>query len=290
MSRPGGELQRRVRATMVDAGGYWRPLAAVARLLEELGELAELPTVDRGALAGELADLWIITTALADQFLAEVPPPGSGNRRGGATVATLLAAAGPIARIVNHYDGPKVPRGTIGSLAEAIASFHGELGAFASEHGVELAAAVAAKLGEIRARGDIERFGRDGFDASTAPVLAASTAPGLPSRLWGAPDLGPRADAAERAAAARGPLETFAKAARAERLDGFVIAGPETVAAAAPGAWLGALVAAIDPAGEIDGFTVSAAPLRASWLLEASGRVLALIEPGRRAFSRRPAG
>jgi NTP pyrophosphatase (non-canonical NTP hydrolase) len=83
--------RERVRAAMRQVGGYWRPLAAVARLQEELGELAELlmtctPDIEQHAAdlaerwpselaeqcASELADLWIISTALADQFLGAV--------------------------------------------------------------------------------------------------------------------------------------------------------------------------------------------------------------------------
>ncbi len=71
---------------MLAAGGYWRPLAAVARLLEELGELSELLFVGdepAGGIAGELADLWIITTALADQFLDRGGRPGERFGGGG---------------------------------------------------------------------------------------------------------------------------------------------------------------------------------------------------------------
>src|SRR5947209_7312422 len=104
--------QRLVRETMIAAGGYWRPLAAVARLLEELGELSELLYSGGEAPDGlpeELADLWIITAALADQFLAEVDEPGE-VAAAEVDLGALVAAAGPVARVVNHYDGPKVPR------------------------------------------------------------------------------------------------------------------------------------------------------------------------------------
>ncbi len=80
MARREVSTQEQVRTTLGAVGGYWRPLAAVARLLEELGELAEIlmsPTPDAGDLAEELADLWIITTALADQFLWDVAEPDS---------------------------------------------------------------------------------------------------------------------------------------------------------------------------------------------------------------------
>jgi hypothetical protein len=317
----GGESQRLVRETMIAAGGYWRPLAAVARLLEELGELLEL--LDGGAtpeLGGELADLWIITTALADQFLAEVPEPGgvtgenggrgvlgvevaeptgvtgeNGERgalaadaikpRGDAGTAgdpagaRLVVAAGPIARVVNHYDGPKVPREGVPmpSLTASIAGFHDRLCALAAALGVDLADAVRSKLHAIRRRGDIERFARDGFDPSTAPVLARLGGdPLLPARLWGAPDLSPTSSPQEWAEAISGSLLMFAKAARPERLEGYAIELP-------PGAdRLGALVAALDPGasgGEEQAFGHGGTALLATTLPAAAAGPIALVRP-----------
>ena len=271
--RRGNAMQRLVRETMIAAGGYWRPLAAVARLLEELGELSELPAVGGEApaeLGDELADLWIITTALADQFLAEVAEPGSSGETGDVDIGAALRAAGPIARVVNHYDGPKVPRADspLPSLADAIAAFHSTLGRLARASEVELGAAVRGKIERIHARGDIERFGREGFDPSTAPLLEAvkgAVAAGqLPSRLWAGPDLGTGPVSAEdRATAARGSLEMFAKAAPAERIEGFLLAGPEPPALAGASAWLGALVAALDPDGSTHALVLGGAGLRA---------------------------
>lgn len=271
--------QLAVRETMVAAGGYWRPLAACARLLEELGECSEQAGGEE--LPGELADLWIITTALADQFLAVVAEPGSatGSSSAEASLPALVAAAGPIARVVNHYDGPKVPRAgaPLPSLAGAVERFQEVLGVFARAHEVDLAAAVHEKLAHVHARGDLERFGREGFDPSTAPVLAQAPAEGR--RLWGAPDAGPQASAEQRAALAREPLEMFAKAARAEALDGFLIAGPAAGAQAGEGAWLGELVAELDPDGDAEAFEVAAVALRAEPLVSDAGREFALVRP-----------
>jgi NTP pyrophosphatase (non-canonical NTP hydrolase) len=272
----GGESQRLVRETMIAAGGYWRPLAAVARLLEELGELLEL--LEDGPapeLGDELADLWIITTALADQFLAEVTEPGTDAGDESETDgARLVVAAGPIARVVNHYDGPKVPRegAPMPSLTGSIAEFHRSLGALAAALAVDLGDAVRSKLAAIHRRGDIDRFARGGFDPSTAPVLARlavePSADGLPERWWGAPELSATGSPEEWAAAISGSLEMFAKAARAEGLEGYVIECPPG------GDRLGALVAALDPGaaggGELrfslGGSILLAAPLQARGL------------------------
>jgi hypothetical protein len=137
--------QARVRATLNAVGGYWRPLAAVARLLEELGELAEIlvsPTPDAGERAEELADLWIITEP--DSHPRRTPPSHD-------LFAELLVAAGLIARIVNCYDGPKTPRSLDGwvSLSDAVAEFHRVLADVAHAHDVDLAAAVRGKLAAI---------------------------------------------------------------------------------------------------------------------------------------------
>jgi NTP pyrophosphatase (non-canonical NTP hydrolase) len=270
-----GTSQRLVRGTMLAAGGYWRPLAAAARLLEELGELSELLFVgDEPAdgIADELADLWIITTALADQFLIEVEEPGGGSEAE-ADFGVLVAAAGPIARVANHYDGPKVPRQgePMPTLQGSIAGFHMALLAFAAPRRIELAEAVAEKIERIHARGDIERFGREGFDPSTAPVLGGPLPERLPERLWGAPEPMPGERVAAYAARVRGPLVMFAKAARAERLEGVLIPGPH-----GEDAWLDALLGELDPGGRADRFDVGAGTLRARML--DGDAALALVE------------
>ncbi len=68
-----------MRAALAAVGGYWRPSAGAIRLLEELGEVAEaIASGEVDALADELADVWIISTAVADQYLAAVDPLGAG--------------------------------------------------------------------------------------------------------------------------------------------------------------------------------------------------------------------
>ncbi len=231
---PRGTVQEAVRRTMLDAGGYWRPLAAVARLLEELGELGELLALehpDGAELAAELADLWIITAALADQFLIEVSDPGAGRAPGEAepgSLGRLLVAAGPIGRVVNYYDGPKRPRAGDGlpSLTDAVGAFHGQLAALCGTLGVELGAAVAAKLEIIRGR-DMERFAREAYDPSTAPVLDQLDGT-VQTKLWGAPDWRPGTSAAKQASLLCPSLSAFAKAALPEGLSGYVVGVPAT--------------------------------------------------------------
>ena len=233
---------------MTRVGGYWRPLAAVARLLEELGELAETLAShgdDGHGLASELADLWIITTAVADQFLGEVAEPGSlksppppspepSNPEPSDPFRGLVAAGGQIARIVNYYDGPKTPRALAGwpPLNDAVAEFHRLLATVAHAHGVDLGMAVADKLAAIPAR-DSDRFAQTEHDPSTAPCLEQfrliqTTEWGVDverARLWGAPTWSAQPLASNVAAIAP-TLTSFTRAATRERLDGYVVTGP----------------------------------------------------------------
>ena len=243
-----------VRATMAHLGGYWPAPAGVLRLLEELGEVAELLGGDGGApadddratdgragdLAEELADVWIISTVVADQFLAEVVPlhasgapvadrpSDAGLVAAPPSFAQLVAGAGQIARVVNHYDGPKAPR-TLADwtgIQPAIDAFHGALRAFAAARGVDLRSVVGEKLERSRAV-DADRFPRT-FDPSTAPVLERLRAarPDLAhARLFGAPDW-PDGPFALGIADVVRVLRTFLKAAAAERLDGLVVPLP----------------------------------------------------------------
>jgi NTP pyrophosphatase (non-canonical NTP hydrolase) len=248
----GGATQQRVREAVAQVGGYWRPLAGVVRLLEELGELAESlanPAPAAGEFASELADLWIITTALADQFLGDAVEPGSYVGQTPATscsIGDLLAAAGQIARIVNYYDGPKTPRSIEGwpSLNDAVAEFQRILAAVAQTHHIDLSVAVEEKLDTIPVR-DAGRFEHRERDPSTAPslerfrliqttVLAAQPAH---ARLWGAPawSLSCFASNVEAIVPA---LTSFARAAIRERLDAFIIAGPPCGSMESVSEWL----------------------------------------------------
>jgi NTP pyrophosphatase (non-canonical NTP hydrolase) len=262
-----GTLQLEVRRTMLDAGGYWRPLAAVARLLEELAELAELlerPEAPAEELAGELADLWIITTALADQFLIDVADPAAAApdpsdapyapyatnaRDAPVTAAALMIAAGPIGRVVNYYDGPKTPRAgdQLPSLTGAVTAFHHQLELLCGELSIDLAAAVRAKLAVIRGR-DLKRFARGEYDPSTAAVLALMPGP-REMKLWGSPELDRAATAAEQARALAPSLRAFDRAAVPEGLDGYVIRAPAPPGSTALDAWLEKLLEAL---GEIE--------------------------------------
>jgi hypothetical protein len=241
--------QARVHAMIMSVGGYWAPVNAVARLLEELAEVGELlPAGPPGdcppELAGELADLWIITTVLASQFNLTVPDPGpDGDPAVG--FAGLVGAAGQVARVVNYYDGPKHPRspGELPTLATALALFQAALAGLAARYGADLAAAVDAKVAEAASR-DRGRFPLTP-DPATAAAVAAFTAacpagrlllPGGGAGLWGAPPWADGRSFAHNLDLVVPFLTRFAKAAGPEGLPGFVIELPGGLADGDPDA------------------------------------------------------
>jgi hypothetical protein len=241
-------LQAQVHAMIQTIGGYWRPVNAVARLLEELAELGEaLTTADAEGhgenLSGEFADLWIISACLANQFTVILPDDcaegGEPHRDGaGDGFVQLVEEAGRIARVVNYYDGPKNPRSLDGfpTLTAAVTSFHRTLRMLAVSHGVDLDAGVESKVADATER-DRGRFAVS-YDPSTAdslrafkPVLHERPPSRTAHRLWGAPTWDGRLTVEHNVDLIIPFLTCFAKAAERESLDGFVIRlpdGPET--------------------------------------------------------------
>nr|WP_281274314.1 MazG nucleotide pyrophosphohydrolase domain-containing protein [Allorhizocola rhizosphaerae] len=225
-------MQERLHESVRAIGGYWRPLAAVARLLEEIGELAEAMSADETAICSEMADLWIISTCLASQYCIEVedPAPLTGRVAGAAErLDELVVVAGGVARAVNYYDGPKTPRNLDGwqPLRILLPAFHRVLAGLAECRGVDLVRAVGVKL-EGMVAVDSGRFAAQ-YDPSIASSLDAF-AGSLPSgggglkRLWGAPDWDPDSLTRHNAEVAAPHVYSFARCARHEGLDGFVVA------------------------------------------------------------------
>lgn len=109
-------------------GGYWRSISALARLQEEIGELAELileknSKIDE--LKEEIADIYIISTCLANQYKnnleevynkIDIPTKTkelqelSSDHSVTDLFFYIQIQAGKIARIINHYDGDKIKK------------------------------------------------------------------------------------------------------------------------------------------------------------------------------------
>lgn len=170
-------------------GGYWRPLSGLARVMEELGELNELfleEALNIEELGGELADLFIITSSVGNQYcmnaneelsqlgyatdvaiLYESIVPCEDKQIG---LMKLASIAGQIARILNHYDGDKKrkPLERKRRLAEEITMFHLHLISFSKGFDINIFDYVE----KILAR-DIQRD-RNRFDITHDPTTVPS--------------------------------------------------------------------------------------------------------------------
>ncbi|WP_234532982.1 YqcI/YcgG family protein [Streptomyces shenzhenensis] len=246
------QTQAAVHEMIQSVGGYWSPHAGVVRLLEEVGEFSQELTaasVSHSSNVGaELADLWIISTCTANQFVVPVsdPPQDTSHSVEIAKewekqvphlldeLLDLLHWAGQIGRAVNYYDGPKTPRSLDDwvPLRTSVPQMHKALYRLSVNCGISLADELDSKLDHVVVR-DKGRFVR-GYDPSTAHALQdfaklQANSPCLFSgaaRLWGAPDWDVHRSLADNAAELAPHLTRFAKAAPHEHLDGFVISVP----------------------------------------------------------------
>ena len=228
--------QQRVDEMIEQVGGYWRPVAGVARLLEEIGELAEQTHAappDAEAIAEELADIWIISACLANQFNISLPEqdPHPPPTREIWAISEIAAEAGRVARIVNYYDGPKTPRSLDNwmPLGRAISALHSAVRTFAERCSVDLDLAIEKKI-SLTSNVDSRRFAPS-FNPSTAAALEEfsvirkrTPCPfATAARLWGAPGWNTHWSIARNVDCLLPYLVSFTKAATSERLDGFIL-------------------------------------------------------------------
>lgn len=93
-------------------GGYWPALSGLARVLEELGELAELILKNdfSDEFAAELSDVLVITICVSNQFCAMLQTSELTDVSQSTVEALYLQLAadcGEFSRIVNAYEGSK---------------------------------------------------------------------------------------------------------------------------------------------------------------------------------------
>jgi len=232
--------QKQLARVISELGGYWPPISAVARILEELGEFAEaysrfnLGSSDQN-ISEELADLWIITACIANQFCICLPEGGTEFPQSQMSLAEdmtdLFAQAGQIARAVNYYDGPKPPRSLHNwiPLAKVIKLFHRTLYSIAQNFKIDLDSTIEQKLAISSVR-DKGRFA-DSFDPSAAtslvrfePIMRSTKCTFAPAaHLWGSPDWIGSQSLRENVRLVLPHLIRFTKCAQTEGIDGFII-------------------------------------------------------------------
>lgn len=186
------DAQRAVNGHVRALGGYWAPLSAVARLAEEVGELASAVRRRRGRArasrgdspshaAGdgdeeamlELADVYVISTCVANQYCADLTAayaahaaargPADRDEDDADAVLRIAQLAGQVARVVNAYDGDKTPKPgeAVDTVEASVARLHAALFDFSSREPptspLTLDEAVGRVLAKSRER-DAARF------------------------------------------------------------------------------------------------------------------------------------
>lgn len=160
-------IQQDIHEHIQTLGGYWQPLSSLARLLEEIGELAEALAEQEGGhrQSGlELADIFIISTCLANQYDIDLSAEyaafkAAGPLKSAPGLSTITIRAGTLARVLNSLAGDKKPKANevLPALGFAIAHLHDALFDFAEYAAIPLLDCVQTALAKSRDR-DKNRF------------------------------------------------------------------------------------------------------------------------------------
>lgn len=241
------QYQIMVDETVRKLGGYWRPLSGLARLLEELGEINEIfleKELDIQKLAEELADLFIISASIGNQYcmdlnkeltilkhsykidkLYQLPPNYKNPYQG---LMEVASHCGQIGRIINHYEGDKKKKTTERSqrVAQEIAKLHLQLVQLSNYYQIKLFEVVEEVLKRDLKR-DLNRF-HITFDPTTASSLdrfklLKEKQSRNSEKLWGSSDWDPEKGLKQNLLEALPTFVRFCKIALNEELDGFVL-------------------------------------------------------------------
>jgi len=200
----------------------------------------------------ELADVYVISTCVANQYAADLtagyaecdaPRPAPAGRSLAHELLLLAREAGQVARVVNALDGDKKPkRGeALDTVERAVSRLHLSVLRFADvlvsaslgSHPLTLDEAVDRVLAKSRAR-DVGRFAAS-YDPSMCAAVDAYAAHAHPrtnaafsrgAKVWGAPAWDASLSDAANAARFATHAARFARVAPSEGLDAFVMETP----------------------------------------------------------------
>ncbi|MCJ7841654.1 YqcI/YcgG family protein [Lederbergia sp. NSJ-179] len=243
------QYQKLIDGSIRSLGGYWRSISALARLMEELGELGEilLDVPDESEeLGGELADIFVISTCIANQYLSDLKL--EYERMGFPTDINELnlincndsiyekflkmsMIAGRIARIINHYEGDKVkkPKERDRTLGSEISKLHYELIGLSNLLNINIFHYVS-KVVNISSVRDKNRF-KISHDPTTEASLDRFKSVinetacffSQKAKVWGSYEWDSNISIKDNVRNTLPSLMRFTKCAEIEALDGFVI-------------------------------------------------------------------
>ena len=250
------DIQEYIHQSIDTIGGYWPPLSAIARMLEEIGELSyELKNweSDHDNIKYELADIFILSVCISNQYSAhlateyeklsiEIKPSKVSKstftkqkiKKAQDILLDINMGAGMIARIINAYEGSKTPKRGEGLLtvSESSAIFQRSLIEFANLFSIDILK-VSKGVFDRKSGRDKQRFDRlydptlafslknfQNLQNHTSCVYAAA------AKLWGASKYNELNSFEDNMFIILPQLIRFTKVAPAEHLDGFIIELP----------------------------------------------------------------
>lgn len=185
---PATDPQSRIDTAIRQLGGYWPPLAGLARILEELAELASAQTVEDRRR--EAVDCVVAALAVANQYA--VHTGAHEDWATGDAEREALIAAGHVARLVNRFEGSKPPKPQEDGAPPLPVVFNALVTSLARSAGMttEEVMMAAASVAEANAERDAGRFAAR-TDAITAQSRDAyleafgTVGPGSIAGVWG---------------------------------------------------------------------------------------------------------
>ncbi len=250
------DIQEYIHQSIHTVGGYWPPLSAVARMLEEIAELSyELKNIEEESelVKFELADLFILSVCIANQYSAhlaseyeelgiDIKPKKTSRRKitrkqvddAQDVLLDINIGAGMIARIINAYEGSKTPKEGEGLLTvkEAIAHLQRSLIDFANIFSIDILK-VSKSVFDRKSRRDKKRF--DTLYDPTLSVALKNFSPlqsktycvyAKQAKLWGASKYDETLSFEDNMFLVVPQLIRFTRIAPSEHLDGFIIELP----------------------------------------------------------------
>lgn len=242
-------FQKKVDESIIILGGYWKPLSALARVIEEVGEVGELiyQESSQNEYADELSDVFIITTCLANQYCADLNIEYKNlgytgnieklrrminpNKELISSFINLVNQTGKIARIINHYEGDKKKKeGEENSrLSTELARLHLILFEIAEIKGINIFERISLvlekNLKRDKGRFDVLSDPTTNFSLKRFNNLVKKTDCifATSAKVWSAPDFNSAWSIERNLEGTCEVLKRFNKCAESEGLDGLVI-------------------------------------------------------------------
>ncbi|MBP9777676.1 MAG: HAD-IA family hydrolase [Rickettsiaceae bacterium] len=231
------ELQNIINNHIENVGGYWAPEFGLARLFEEVSELFRCFIDNSGNFGEEIADIFIISTCLANQYCSNLSNQTKHKVEISdiqSLINQLVIITGEISRTVNCYEGRKLIKANenIHSIEELISKLHSVLFTIAESKNVNLYQEICKKI--IKRTPNHTTSVISAYDPSSS--LSANTFKLIQKRIpcvyannakmWGAPEWLCNESIDYNVNNLVSSLSRFSKICSNEGLDVYVVAAP----------------------------------------------------------------